>query len=257
MKSFEDLISEAGSWKLKGWDFSSLQDRWVDSYPPWNYRALVTERLKESDSLLDLGTGGGEFLSSLKPLPTNSYATEGYPPNVPVAKERLVPKGIEVIQTYCEDNSKIPQLGSLPFRSASFDLVIDRHESYVAGEVFRILRPSGHFITQQIGSDNLAELNRLLGARIPSAEEWNIDIATKELENSKFRIIQKGSTHITSWFSDIGAVVCCLRALPWQIPDFTVAKYLSELRALDKSIRGERGLKVKASRFFAEATKKE
>jgi SAM-dependent methyltransferase len=255
VKSFEELISEAEAWELKGWDFSSLADRWVEPPPPWNYRARVLARLRRSTSMLDMGTGGGEFLSSLQPLPSRTCATEGYPPNVPIARERLGPLGVEVVRTYIEDNAKIPQRGGLPFRTSGFDLVINRHESFVAREVFRVLGPSGRFLTQQVGSENLIELNRLLGAERPSVGEWNLDVAIRQLEDAGFRIAQGRRASLASWFKDVGAVVCCLRAVPWQIPDFSVQGYISELRRLDESIRRKGGLEVKAMRFFLEAYK--
>jgi hypothetical protein len=44
-------------------DFFSLNDRWIESTTLWDYREKVLSRLRQSDSLLDLETGGGEFLS--------------------------------------------------------------------------------------------------------------------------------------------------------------------------------------------------
>ncbi len=70
--------------------------------------------------MLDMGTGGGEFLSSLAPFPPYTCATEAYPPNVPIAKARLEPLGIEVFQI-SEDNF-------LPIPDNTLDLVINRHE---------------------------------------------------------------------------------------------------------------------------------
>jgi len=49
---------------------------------------MVRERLPDVTPLLDMATGGGEFLSSLVPLPPRTVATEGYPPNLEVARRR-------------------------------------------------------------------------------------------------------------------------------------------------------------------------
>lgn len=201
-----------------------------------------------------MGTGGGEFLSSLHPLPKRTYATEGYPPNVSIARKSLEPLGVEVIQTYSEDNVKVPQLGGLPFRTGCFGLAINRHESFVASEVFRVLRPSGVFLTQQVGSENLIELNKLLGAERPSLE-WNLNVAIQQLEKAGFEITEEQSASPVSWFKDIGVIVCLLKAVPWQIPDFSVQHYFNELRKLDESMREKGGLRVKETRFFLEATK--
>jgi len=255
VKSFEELISEADAWKLEGWDFTSLNGRWVESPTPWDYRTMVLALLQRADSLLDMGTGGGEFLSSLHPLPKRTFATEGYLPNVSVARERLEPLGIAVIRTFSEDNSKTPQSGSVPFRADCFDLVINRHDAFVASEVYRVLKSSGIFLTQQVGSENLVELNELLGAERQVGSEWNLDVAIMQLEVAGFEVIDKRKATLSTYFKDIGAVICYLKAAPWQIPDFTVHRYIKELRRLDESMREKGGLKVKSTRFLVQAAK--
>jgi SAM-dependent methyltransferase len=248
------LIAEAESWKMEGWDFSSFGDRWVETKPPWNYRDRVASRLPGAHSLLDLGTGGGEFLSSLAPLPKRTFATEGYPPNVTVARDRLKPFGVEVVRTFCEDNEKVPQYGSLPFRDNSIGLIIDRHENFVATEVFRVLKPSGTFVTQQVGSANLRQLNELLGVGVAS-DRWNLETAVGQLESADFRVTERRKAELISQFKDIGAVVMCLQAVPWQVPNFTVERFRNELEKIDRLIRSRGSLKVTATRFLVEATK--
>ena len=107
--------------------------------------------------MLDLGTGGGEFLSSVGSLPPDTCATEGYRPSLPLARARLEPLGVQVVETLPGDR--------LPVDDARFGLVIDRHESLSAREVQRVLRPGGLFVTRQVGGRDNILLNRLLGAR--------------------------------------------------------------------------------------------
>jgi SAM-dependent methyltransferase len=253
-KPFEELVAEAESWKMEGWDFSSFRDRWIENSPPWDYSVRIASRLLEVDSLLDLGTGGGEFLSSLAPLPRRTIATEGYPPNVNVARDRLKPLGVEVVRTFCEDNDKVPQLGSLPFRDDSIDLIIDRHESFIASEVFRVLKPSGTFITQQVGSTSSSKLNEFLGAGV-AQDRWNLEAAVGQLESVGLTVTERREAELLSRFKDIGAVVMCLRAVPWQIPDFSVERFRDKLEEMDRLIRNQGCLKVTATRFLVEATK--
>ena len=65
--------------------------------PFWGYRGMVQKRMKGIDSMLDMGTGGGEFLASLKDLPAKTYATESYVPNILIATARLEPLGVKVV----------------------------------------------------------------------------------------------------------------------------------------------------------------
>ncbi|MBX8632419.1 MAG: SAM-dependent methyltransferase [Thermoplasmata archaeon YP2-bin.285] len=205
--------------------------------------------------MVDLGTGGGELLSHLTPLPPFSCATEGYLPNVPVAKKKLAPLGVEVIRTYCDDNYAIPQRGALPFRDSSIDLVIDRHESFKADEVLRVLRRGGVFITQQVGSRTKSELNEFLGAKIPEVK-WTLATAKAQLENAGFSIIEEAEAEPRAIFKDIGAVVCYLRIAEWQIDDFEVAAYEEKLRQLDSHIRKNGIFEAHNHLFFLRGVKR-
>ena len=62
---------------------------------PWDYAALAGEAADGQQRILDIDTGGGEVLATLG-VPRGSVALEPYPPNVPVARARLLPYGIEV-----------------------------------------------------------------------------------------------------------------------------------------------------------------
>ncbi len=94
---FEAMLAHAGG-PMLGWDFSYLSrtERMTSEPLPWSYGSLVIAAMAEAGSMLDMGTGGGEFLSALRPLPPDTHATEGWAPNIPVARERLEPLGIAV-----------------------------------------------------------------------------------------------------------------------------------------------------------------
>ena len=255
MKSFEELIAEAESWRMEGWNFAPFGDRWVEHLPPWDYRERIASRLPGANSLLDLGTGGGEFLSSLSPLPERTIATEGYASNVPVARDRLRQLKVDVVQTLCDGNDKVPQLGSLPFKDSSINLVTNRHESFVASEVFRVLRPSGIFITQQVGGTDMHELSELFGFDDDLPESWNLEVAVRQLESVGFEVLDERKAEPISVFKDIGAVVMFLKITPYQVPGFSIEKYRGRLKELDGLIRVQGGLNVTESRFLVEAAR--
>ena len=66
---FEQLVTEAQAADFEGWDFCWLEGRLVQEEPPWHYPEIVRAHFASVHSLLDLGTGGGELLASLIPLP--------------------------------------------------------------------------------------------------------------------------------------------------------------------------------------------
>ena len=85
---FDDLLAEAVAAPFAGWDFSWIADRQSLDPLPWDYRAIVEAAASHAETMLDMGTGGGEFLSSLDRVPRLTIATEGYRPNWPVAARR-------------------------------------------------------------------------------------------------------------------------------------------------------------------------
>ena len=256
MKSFEELVAEAESRRFQGWDFAYLEGRLVEERTPWDYRAIISELLSGMGSLVDLGTGGGEPLSSLRPLPRMTCATEGYRPNVQVANRRLRPLGIEVVETYCDDNIMTPQRGALPFRGGSVDLVTCRHESFIAAEIFRVLRPSGRFVTQQVGANNYPELNAALGLEAhPAQGGWGLREAVSQHEDAGLEVTDSREARLEARFMDVGAVVYYLKAVPWQVPDFTARDYSGRLRELDRTIRKNGPLRATFPRFLLQAKK--
>ena len=76
---------------LEGCDFSHLTGRWKSDPLPWDYGAIIKHYHHSSNKLLDLGTGGGEFLLTLAHLDDCTFVTEGYPPNYDRCMQILAP----------------------------------------------------------------------------------------------------------------------------------------------------------------------
>lgn len=227
--------------------------------PSWDYLALMRERLHTVPAALDMDTGGGEKLASLAPLPPGMVATEAYAPNVEIARARLAPLGVEVVAVEgAPDNLSIAPgegVGSLPFPDAAFPLVTNHHGSYYPAEVYRILSSEGTFITQQVGGEHDQELNALLGAPPMDGLAWNADVAARQLDQAGFRIVERREEFPETVFSDVGAVAYYLKAVPWQIPDFSIDGYRDRLTALHRRIGAKGGLHIRGHLFYIEAVK--
>ncbi len=245
---FEQLVAEALQQEFSGWDFAFINDRWQMQPTSWDYRRQVCAYLGAATALLDMGTGGGEFLAELAPLPPDTWATEAYPPNFPIAQARLAPLGVQVVEPLPNDG--------LPFPDARFDLVINRHESFSAAEVYRVLKPGGHFITQQVGGRDNQRLNELLQAEVEfEYADWALAQAVSPLRDAGFHILEQREEFPETHVTDIGAVVFYLRAIPWQISDFSVAQYRERLRALHAQIQAHGGLTLHSHSFYIAARK--
>jgi len=230
-----------------GWDFNHVYGRLTEESLPWDYEKMVRELLPEADTLLDMGTGGGELLASLSPLPRNTWATEGYVPNIPIARERLEPLGVKVVEVERDDH--------LPFPDETFTHVINKHESYIAGEVYRILKPGGVFLTQQVGGENDNDINRALNAPLMKYADWDLAHAVAALEKAGFTITDQRERHYLSHFHDSGALLYYLKAIPWQVPDFTVDRYYDRLADIHRRIEKDGAFPVGCHRFLVRAAK--
>ena len=174
---------------IHGWDFSHIDSRYREEGSlPWDYRKIILSHLGDRDYLLDMDTGGGEFLFSLGHPYSRTSATEAYPPNAELCRRLLAPLGI--------DFREAPGNQTLPFADSCFDMVINRHGNYDAGEVNRILKPGGIFITQQVGEDNDRELVELLLPGTPKPfPGMNLKEQSKKLKESGFDILEQGEFH--------------------------------------------------------------
>jgi len=232
---------------FSGWDFSYLNNRMVSSPLDWSYPSLVLLGLRGGEkprSLLDMGTGGGEFFSTLHPFPPFTCATEAYPPNVPIARERLEPLGVQVVPIDEDDPV-------LPFAERQFEMVINRHEYYSPPEIRRILMPDGKFITQQVGDRNDQELIEALGA--PPRElgsAWDLASAVADLEAEGLQIERAQECFSATRIYDVGAVVYYFKALPWEIPDFSVENYFDALAGIHDRIESDGYMQTSLHRFL-------
>lgn len=247
---FDQLIHAAWESSFSGWDWSFLDNRMLEDTPSWDYQALARQRIDRAKAMLDIGTGGGELLSKLAPFPARSIATEAYPPSVALAGHNLGQVGVQVVQTEEE------VIKPLPFASASFDLVLNRHADYSPAEVYRVLRPGGHFLTQQVGGRNNFRLNELFQEQPKFVYDyWTLEAATRDLDNSGFIIQEHKDEFPRTLFMDIGAVVFYLKVISWQIPEFHPQKDRQQLLALHQQIETNGPLVTHAHRFLIEAVK--
>lgn len=251
MKNTElfDMFLKQEDEPFSGWDFSLIGStgRVQNSLLPWSYCSKVMPMMKSAETMLDMGTGGGELLSKLRPFPAETYATEGYEPNIEIAKKTLKPLGVKV-KSFKDDHS-------LPFSNHQFDLIINKHESYSEKEIFRILKPGGMFLTQQVGGFDCLEINEILQAPIQQEYlDWNLENAARKLKDNGFDILETDEAFPIQRFFDVGALIYYLKAIPWQIEDFSVSAYRDQLFQVYQMIEENGFIDVKQHRFLLVAT---
>ena len=201
---------------IHGWDFSHIEGRYMEEDDlPWDYREEILRYLKPEMRILDIDTGGGEFLLSLNHPYENTAATENYPPNVDLCCKTLLPLGV--------DFRAADGKGVLPFEDASFDMVINRHGDFNPSEIHRVLKPGGLFITQQVGAENDRELVELLCGQtdLPFPDQY-LNITEDRVSQTGFEILDGRECFRPIRFFDVGALVWFARIIEWEFPGFSV-----------------------------------
>ena len=249
----EELIAywleEEKAAHIHGWDFSHIAGRHEECTDfSWNYKELIKKYLKDDMRILDYDTGGGEFLLSLNHPYENTAATEGYPPNVNLCKEVLLPLGIDF--KTCSNAKEIP------YEDESFDIIINRHGDFQAKELYRLLKKGGLFITQQVGDENDRELVKMV---LPEAEKpftnLNLKEQKKAFEEAGFQILEEGEAFRPIRFFDVGAFVWFARIIEWEFPNFSVENCLEQLFEMQKRIEETGKIEGKTHRYMIVARK--
>jgi len=234
---------------FEGWDFSHLNGRCIEDQPPWDYMQRAAALMDQADSVLDMDTGGGEKLLSLRDhWPQRVVVTEGYPPNIALAQQNLGPLGVLIVPMESSDST------IMPFANGVFDLVLNRHGAFNAAECFRILKSGGVFLTKQVHGLWAQDLLAVFGATPP----WPDSTPANNVERLKaagLEIVEMQDWQGKLRFTDVGAIVYYLKAIPWLVPDFTVERYQRQLFGLQARLDAGESLTFEARTYLIEARK--
>lgn len=246
MTAFGRLVAEAVAAPVEGWDFSWFEGRATEERPPWGYARLMGERMAATAAALDVETGGGEVLATVADPPALLVATEGWWPNVEVARTKLRAVGARIVAA--------AHSPTLPFHDASFDLVTSRHPVVVLwDEIARVLRPGGTYLSQQIGPGTNRELTDFMLGPQPVDESRSAARARAGAEAAGLHVVTVRHCALRVEFFDVGAVVHFLRKVPWTVPGFTPEAYDTALRRLHAQIEKDGSFVSTAQRLLVEA----
>jgi SAM-dependent methyltransferase len=163
--------------------------------------------------------------------------------NVPVARNRLYPLGVEVVHASSERT---------PWSDDSFDLVLSRHEAIIPAEIGRILRPGGVFLTQQVGNEWWQEITPFFPERTAFPDHYTR--YRQEFEAAGLTVAsQKHSWR--SAYGSLGEVAFMLLVTPWDLPDFDPVHDIDRLLAVEEACRTEDGIVLTQTRYLMTARK--
>ncbi|GLW30485.1 class I SAM-dependent methyltransferase [Actinoplanes regularis] len=255
MRTFEDLVAEGRTAPVEGWDFSWFAGRATEQRPSWGYAGLVGARMADARRVLDLQTGGGEVLATAAAAAAGAaspvdklVATEGWPPNAALARERLAPLGGVVVEAAEDD--------PLPFEAGSFDLVVSRHPVVTDyAEVSRVLAAGGTYLSQQVGANSVRELYEFMMGPQPAGSVREPAGHRAAATAAGLEVVDLRDEWLRMEFFDVAAVIVFLRKVIWTVPGFTVSAYADRLRELHEKIFSDGPFVAHSRRFLIEAHK--
>ena len=227
---------------FSGWTFG-VGPKPLEPGPPWDYEQVAREYALRAHDVLDMGTGGGEVLSRvIEGTTARVVATEHWHVNAPIARDRLAPFGAQVVRA---NNLR------LPFREASFDLVLNRHEELEPADVVRVLRPGGAIVTQQVGRRNWDELREFFPRKTVWPDHFN---QYQRAFRTAGMHVEAQEHHWRMAYGSLGDVVFMMLIAPWEIEGFDPVAEIDQLLALEAKHRTAEGIELTESRYLIVAS---
>jgi len=202
--SREDLRGiAAGVGDRDGWDFSRMKTE--RESVPWDYLEVASRYIKPADSVLDVGTGGGEKLLSLARHFATAVGVDPDPDMIGAARSN---------GAACS-NVTFAEMGAeaLLFPEGSFDVVLTRHAPVRVPEVVRVLRSGGYFVTQSVGANNMANIQMAFGTG--SGTQYDEDERSRMNEFTRLacRVVATGAYDVRYWVKDVASLVFWFKAI--------------------------------------------
>ena len=246
-----DLIHDAfvRAESFSGWGKFDIEVRTIGPMLPWSYDALAREAVSQSRATLDIATGGGERLLSIAEglNGTRIVATEAWHINAPIAARALAPLGVAVVRSSAGED------GTLPFRDASVDLVLNRHGPIDVPEIDRVLQPGGRFLTQQVDPLDWPELMTYF-PRITLRFDNSHEKRAAQFRALGYDVRSKRHDYRVA-YATIADLAYNLAVAPWTIPDFEFSRDCDALLALDAQQFTTEGIEMTRALYLLSAAK--
>ena len=157
--------------------------------------------LNEENHLAVISVDGGNFTSQFEKLPPITYSVELNPTK---ARETLEEKGVKV--------TTFTSQGKMPFKDEKLDVVVNELSNYDKFEMYRILKPGGYLVVDQLGSDNYKEIiNMFIPFKLKG--QWNKEACQSTLTEIGFDIVDSYEDVGHIRFHSLSAVLAFMKSI--------------------------------------------
>lgn len=247
-QELQAIADEVG--ERRGWDFTRMS---VERAPvPWEYLDVVSAFLRPTDVVLDIGTGGGERLLSLADKYLRAVGVDPDPDMVWVARENAARHANVQFLPGSAERLDLLQDGAI-------DVVLTRHAPTFAPELDRVTKPGGMFISQGIGSWNMANICQAFNPG-SAAHHYEDDHQSflSDLAGRGWRLVAEGHYDVRYWVKDVPSLVFWFQAIAGanEVPgDFSIPTHHGVVNALIQQFGSPRGLETNEHRTLVIAQK--
>lgn len=211
--------------------------------PSFCVEDVMKQYASEEDHMAIISMDGGEFVDRVERLPDITYVVEALADK---AREKLEEKNVKVT-SYTNRNQ-------LPFKDEKIDIVVNELTNYDKFEVFRVLKPNGYFIVDQMGSDNYKEIaNMFIPFRMKG--RWDKENCSRTLRDIGMDIVDGFEEEGCIRFKSLAAVFTFMRTFsPERVDNYD--KYLNFYARISQEIQDKDFFDLTTHRFIVVAHKK-
>ena len=172
----------------------------------------IIKEVKEQSKILDIGTGNGYVLRKIQSK---------------ISMKSISFFGVDNSESMIAEFSKIPGVtailadnNNLPFNDSSFDIITAKNVTqFSAAELYRVLKPGGHFIFREYGKyKGLVEISKLFETRLIRSR--SSDYYVELLKGSGFSTVSVNDFIITRKFNSVDDILKVVKSYPY-IKDYS------------------------------------
>lgn len=249
MKDFDYQKFYEAMGKVNGWEFSQV--RVLADRADWEFNEEVIKASNRTDSLLDIGTGGGENL-----LKIASFVKQAVGIDLSIG---MIGSAIENLERSGQKNVHFQHMSSeeLQFPADSFHIVTSRHAPFGSLEVARVLKKGGMFLTQQVSEGDKQNIKNAFGRgqSFTDADGTLKEKYRQELKNAGFSKVQTYDYNVLEYYERPEDLLFLLKHTPI-IPHFGEDdKDLKIWKAFVENNQTVKGICTNSKRFLIKAVK--
>ena len=223
MKDYERIANKIKEQKINTFNYDATELAVNGNIPAWNIKDIVGKYNKKDYHVLNIDACNGDIIKGLENPKLRKFATQQF--DFDAHKEDLNKHGITVRETY--DN------GYMHFESKYFELIFSEYAQLDFEELYRITKPGGILIIEQVGNKDSAELLKYFNIEHKGTLSKYIDEATRV----GFDIPDSEICNYTIEYKSTDDVMKMLMSKAYRYINFSVDKYIRTLCTIENDIQ--------------------